>query len=1441
MNLHPQAHLRGQRPREQGFRAFLGAILAALASVSAMAQPGRNDIVGWGVLEYDTRNTATYRTSVDSEVFQVSCGGGHTLALRLDPSILTVAPCTPLAAVCQNQEGVVMAWGFNDFGQCSIGLETDPVTGIVLPWKGIQVAAGYAHSMLLRADGSVRCWGDNTFGQCSVPTEAADPVRDTLGNAINPVVQIAAGNDFSLALLQDGRLLAWGANDWEQLKIPTWGKWVGEDALGYDPDHPGSATDTSFDGEQVRFFSISAGGHHVVALMANDQRNGDFGENRTLSRRVMAWGRNNEGQCRIGVNPGASAQSSQMFRKLPSDQWPVPLSSVDQKFESMPMLAQQVAAGQFHSLALTGRMPAVRYYKSKQPRAGNTDSPYEEIASSDTLVFGSGADVFGQATMPIQRATTDPLYRNWTLSAPIKWASIAAGGYHSMAVSDTGFVYSWGQGAKGFGFFGDYGQVHDDPEKEFAKQRVDFYQPQPGVLCDVAGQYANSRLISAGLYHSATVSLQWDLRPSVVVIAEPVNVAVTWGRNFEAQCGVPYETNYSLMRNIATKAPTMSRTEHAAIVKKTSVPSQPRSRYTSDIRAVWAGGFMPNREYGFFSDYMIGLNRLGLPVGLGDDTNLQRSFFLDGSPIISSPSLKYQAVAPGGMFSWLLSTDGRVFFFGDPFPLYSGESDIPNISAITDVSAGAFHTLFRQASGQVFTTGGRASTYYDDKVYEEVQINWAQGAWGSDGSFLGGDLASGTRQVGLLATKISAGWFHSAAVTDSGSIACWGAGTGATNTPIQVHHGQSQVPASLTGCTDVAAGGYHTVALTNVNPGTGVGTVRAWGSERNGQSSIDGLVSAVTCPNAVVVRRARGEIVAWGNPVPEADDIAVGAPDTYAIFAGYGTTGFIDRAGVLQMFGDLASATDPATIPLDPATGAAIRLRSVAFGEDHAVGLRPDGTVVCWGNSQGNEFLQTWLIDNDPWNAVSQEVTFNARDQLDTLFVPLTTYSSGDTSCVRLPYEFLVRRSNMGPGALYSVCNGVGNETLAACATLDPVGIVRKQDSNALASCTLPRESCGGCDLGPSNVPLLAIQVAAGRHHSVAVRADGVLQAWGATSRDPASTEFVLATQDVVKSTPGAAGPFGFAFTKVAAATNHNIALRIDGSAAVWGNIMAPEQEYGVLKPSLGFDLSLLGYGNADVACGERHAVLLRSNGEVIAWGDEVVQQDGSVTRPPDSPAAVPSGQRGLAIAAGGDNTVVLEDAFTPLVFGGLTDIVKPTLTDVTLNAVAVRAGGFHSLALQADGTVVGWGAGLDRDGGTSPYVDQDSLNFPQYGQADVPSQRPNYLAPLQARLPISATNPSPFAAGPLTSVVVLDPPLALTLGTGGARSTNPASDLPDLDGDGCVTTNDLSVLLLEVGNAAWPGADLDGSGEIDMGDIALLQLQLGECEGSAPQPVAVE
>jgi hypothetical protein len=56
------------------------------------------------------------------------------------------------------------------------------------------------HSLGVRSDGRIAAWGDNQFGQCNVPEPNAG------------FVKVAAGHYHSMGLRTDGSIVAWGQN-----------------------------------------------------------------------------------------------------------------------------------------------------------------------------------------------------------------------------------------------------------------------------------------------------------------------------------------------------------------------------------------------------------------------------------------------------------------------------------------------------------------------------------------------------------------------------------------------------------------------------------------------------------------------------------------------------------------------------------------------------------------------------------------------------------------------------------------------------------------------------------------------------------------------------------------------------------------------------------------------------------------------------------------------------------------------------------------------------------------------------------------------------------------------------------------------------------------------------------------------------------------------------
>jgi alpha-tubulin suppressor-like RCC1 family protein len=151
-------------------------------------------------------NGSTFSTSVPTAVAgvagiqQISSSANHALAVRND--------------------GTVKAWGFNDSGQLGVSnTQASAVNAVDVAGVGFvtAVAAGRYHSLALKADGTVWAWGLNSDGQLgdgSLATSRSTPAQIV---SLSGVVAIAAGSRHNLALLGNGNVMVWGANESGQL------------------------------------------------------------------------------------------------------------------------------------------------------------------------------------------------------------------------------------------------------------------------------------------------------------------------------------------------------------------------------------------------------------------------------------------------------------------------------------------------------------------------------------------------------------------------------------------------------------------------------------------------------------------------------------------------------------------------------------------------------------------------------------------------------------------------------------------------------------------------------------------------------------------------------------------------------------------------------------------------------------------------------------------------------------------------------------------------------------------------------------------------------------------------------------------------------------------------------------------------------------------------
>ncbi|RKY19191.1 MAG: hypothetical protein DRQ55_11280 [Planctomycetota bacterium] len=185
-------------------------------------------------------------------------------------------------------------------------------------------------------------------------------------------------------------------------------------------------------------------------------------------------------------------------------------------------------------------------------------------------------------------------------------------------------------------------------------------------------------------------------------------------------------------------------------------------------------------------------------------------------------------------------------------------------------------------------------------------------------------------------------------------------------------------------------------------------------------------------------------------------------------------------------------------------------------------------------------------------------------------------------------------------------------------------------------------------------------QVAAGRAHSVALRVDGSIAVWGGDSAFPG----------VIDDAPSGTG-----FTQVAAGQDRCHALRADGSIVSWG-----WSDFGTVGDTP------LGSGYLQVVAGQVfHSAALRADGSIVAWG---LDHYGVISN-------TPPGTGFLQISAGSHHFVALRADGTIVSWGsdGQNQVAD---TPAGWDFLQVSAVGNRSAALRYDGSIVEWGEGVD-------------------------------------------------------------------------------------------------------------------------------------------------
>jgi len=542
-----------------------------------------------------------------------------------------------------------------------------------------------------------------------------------------------------------------------------------------------------------------------------------------------------------------------------------------------------------------------------------------------------------------------------------------------------------------------------------------------------------------------------------------------------------------------------------------------------------------------------------------------------------------------------------------PVQVVTGDPVVDN--GWTTVSAGGWHSLARQSDGTLWSwgrntlgqlgngSGSANNAPKPDKVDKDT--NWGAFAagefhslavkrngtfwvWGANNK---GQLGIGgstdllrhsspvliTTPAGVTAViAIAAGGGHSALFTASGASYAWGdnlrgqLGTGGSVNNLTT---SSTVPlpvaTDVVGWVAVDASAQHTIARRSN------GSLWVWGDNGSGQGGIDPVGSAVIDAPRQITAAANWSVVAGGL----LHTAALLADGTLWSWGGnsFGQLGD----------GSTADRFAPQQITVTAPPSLANQWFALSAGDGHTLGLQADGSLWAWGdNSAGQlgdgtttgQVVPVRIITGNPgnfdnnWTAVSAGGLFSVGLQADG-----TLWVWGDNTYGQFGIDPLAVASSTTPLQVINFTPVPGNPgfnvnwTAVAAGFNHLLGLQADGSLWGLGSNSAGQLGNGGSAfsqfdflpvLNPGSPAVPFVAMAAGDSHSVALKADGTVWSMGNNT----SGQLGIGSTDpdplnpVAHGTPLREGSTATDWTAVSAGERHTVALKADGSMAVWGD-----------------------------------------------------------------------------------------------------------------------------------------------------------------------------------------------------------------------------------------------------------------------------------------------
>jgi alpha-tubulin suppressor-like RCC1 family protein len=754
--------------------------------------------------------------------------------------------------------GALRCWGYNGFGELGYGNienigdnETPNAAGPVDLGAGRTakaVTTGEFFSCAILDNGTVRCWGPNAHGRLGYPgvdyigdnetPAAAGPVDLGAGRT---ATAISAGSTHVCAILDNGSVRCWGNADYGQLGYGN------KNSIGND-ETPGSVGPVNL-GAGRTAVAISGGYLHTCALLDNGT--------------VRCWGSNAYGQLGTGTGTG----------NIGDDEMPNTVPPVDL---GPGRTAVAISAGTLHTCALLDNGTVKCWGNGEGGRLG----------------YGNTSNVL----VPSAVGAVD-------LGAGRTAIAIVAAERHSCAILDNGALRCWGEGFNGQLGYGNTENIGDNET--------------PGSIAPVdLGADRNALTVTGGKYFTCALLDNGTTR--------------CWGESFYGQLGYANTTSIGDDETPGLVGPVNLGSGHGVLATAAGASHSCALFDTGKVRC-WGNG----------ADGRLGY---GNSTTIGDDENPGAGGNVDlggrsAVEITAGEAHTCALLDNGTVRCWGYGEEGRLGY-GNTQDVGDNETpgsiapvDLGGVGA-ADISAGGAHTCASLANGTVRCWGvgvsgrlgyGSTTTIGDNETPASIA----------------------PAVIGRNATSISAGGSHTCASVDDGGLRCWGlAANGQLGYANTTTIGDNETPSSAgavsvgRSATSVAAGFLHTCARLDD------GTLRCWGAGSSGRL---GYANTTTIGD-----NEAPSSVGTVNVGRSATAVATGLAHTCALLDngtvrcwGLATSGQLGYANTTTIGDNEAPSLAG---PVDLGRSAL----SISTGSSHNCAVLDNGTVRCWGlNADG--------------------------------------------------------------------------------------------------------------------------------------------------------------------------------------------------------------------------------------------------------------------------------------------------------------------------------------------------------------------------------------------------------------------------------------------------------------------------------------------------------